>query len=172
MPINMRLTPTDPRFFSPDRDLAYCAPHLVHRVFTGFDPENQEPWIRAYLKQNKIPLDDLTRAAEVVATYMNVTLLDPQYKEPYDALEAAGFFMLDPKVQHIVCAKLGQVFLSSIFPSIRDVTRDPSAPPFNTKHIADAAARCVERMRAYQARPRWVNWLRACGRAMLCWWSY
>jgi hypothetical protein len=140
MPINMRLSPSDDRFFSPDRDLAYCAPHLVHRAIHGLDPMRQEPWIRDYLLQQKIEDEQLVEGARVIAEYMNKTLKDPVHKEPYEALDAAGFFKLPPNVQHIVLAKLGQVFLSAIFPSIRDITRDPNVLAKGAEEIAEAAA--------------------------------
>lgn len=167
MGIQMRLSANDERFYSPDRDLAYCSPHLVHRAMLGLNPENQEHWIRAFIEENNIPPEQLVEAARALADYMNKALTDPQYKQPFEALQAVGFFNLDPKTSCIVCAKLGQVFLSAIFSSIRDVTRDPKAPPFNTKEIADAAEKLQEDVRKFRTMPRWrirlkrtVRWIR------------
>ncbi len=157
--INMRLTPQDPRFFSPDRDLAYCTPHLVHRAMQGLDPLKQEPWISSYLAMHSISNDALVDAAKCLAEYMNKTLLDPKYKHPFEALEAAGFFNLPMPVQIIVLAKLGQVFMSGFFTSIRDITRDPSEPPVDTTQIADQAALLQKDLTWYRSVPKWRLWL-------------
>lgn len=169
MPVQMRLNPSDDRFYSPDRDLAYCAPHLIHRAMCGLDYEAQEPWIRAYLADHNISNDALADAARAIATYMNHALMDPAHKEPFFALEAAGFFKLDPKVQHVVLAKMGQILLSASFTCIRDVTRQPNDPPFKTTEIADAAADLSDKITKYNSRPHWVNRIRA-GLRCLCSW--
>lgn len=129
----------------------------------GLDPDRQEEWVQIFLKDQKIDNDMLVRAAAVLATYMNQTMLDPQHKNPYDALNSAGFFNLPPAVQTIVCAKLGQVFMSAFFSAMRDITRDPSDPPLDTKAIAQVAAdlqtRLIQRNQSLWTRLRrwWAN---------------
>jgi hypothetical protein len=151
MPLQMRLSESDNRKYSPDRDLAYCTPHLIHRAMKGLDPDTQEPWVTAYLKEQNIDTDALVQGAEVLANYFNKALLDPQFKHPYEALESVGFFNLPQPVQTIICAKLGQVLISASFSSIRDVTRGPGEPSFDTKMIADVAEEFQSRLR----EPKW-----------------
>ncbi len=158
MPLQIRLSPTENRLYSPDRDLAYCSAKLVMRAIQGLDPERQEPWVLKYLADNKIVPDELVEGAMVMAKYLNHTLLDPQYKQPFEALEAAGFFKLSPAVQTIICAKVGQVFISAFFPSIRDVTRDPTDPPLDTEEIEKVAVTMQNRMWRHAKYPGWVNW--------------
>jgi hypothetical protein len=156
MPVQMRLSQGDDRFYSPDRDLAYCTPHLVMRAMRGLDPDNQEDWILDYLAEHKIDNDTLVKGAEVLAKYLNSTMLDPQYKQPFEALTAAGYFALPQPVQTIICAKIGQVMISAFFSCIRDVTRTPENPPMDTAAIAQVAAELQARL----TEPRWRRWLR------------
>jgi hypothetical protein len=158
MPVQMRLSPSDERFYSPDRDLAYCTPHLVLRAMQSLDPDNQEPWIKEYLAANNITNDQLVEGAASLAIYLNKTMLDPQYKEPYDALNAAGFFSLPQAVQNVICMKLGQVFVSAFFSAIRDVTRDPNDPPMDTKAIAEVAGTLIKRLSRPKKRRFWERW--------------
>lgn len=157
--INMRMTPQDPRFFSPDRDLAYCTPHLVHRAVLGLDPEHQEPWIKKFLAAQNITSESLIDGARILAEYMNKALLDPKYKHPYEALLASGFFDLPDEVQVVILAKIGQVFLSGFFTAIRDVLRDPNDPPASLQKIADAATTLQESAAKYRAAPAWRKYL-------------
>lgn len=158
MPIQMRLSQNDNRMYSPDRDLAYCAPHLIHHAISGLDPEYQEPWVKAYIEDNNITDDLLVSAAEVAAKYLNETLTDPKHVTPYDALTTAGLFELPPAVQTLLLAKLGQIFLQAVFPSIRDVTRNPADPPYDTKQIAEIAARTVANIKAPRATKKASWW--------------
>ncbi len=146
MPIQMRLSPNDDRFYSPDRDLAYCSPHLIHRALLGLDPEKQEPWVTQFIYENGVSNDELLKAGVCLAEYMNKSLADPVNKDPYEALQAAGFFNLSAETQCIVCAKIGQVFLSAIFTSLRDIIRDPKDLPYDTKSIADVAGVFLKRL--------------------------
>lgn len=155
MPLQMRMSASDPRFFSPDRDLAYCSPHLIHRALKGLDPCAQEPWITNFLKSNNVDPEKLVEAAKVMAEYMNKALLDPAYKHPLDAFKAVGFFDLPQEVQIIVLAKIGQVFMSGFFSSIRDVTRDPEDPPMDIKKFADMASELQKGITATNAMPKW-----------------
>lgn len=157
--IQMRLNAQDPRFFSPDRDLAYCTPHLIHRALKGLDPNNQEHWIASYLKEKGLTNDDLVSGAFVIAKYMNNTLLDPTYNTPFAALVAAGFFDLPQAVQTILLAKIGQVFMSAFFTSIRDVTRNPNEPNADIKAIAEQAEQLNKDITRYKNMSVWMRWL-------------
>lgn len=150
MPLQMYIPPDKvTRLYNPDRDLAYCTPPLIARAIRGLDPDRQEPWVKYFLDSEHITPDDLVEGARVMAEYTSNTLCDPQYKQPFEALEAAGFFRLPEAVQHIICAKLGQVFLSAFFVSIRDVTRDPKNPPMDKADMDAAARELQERVRVF-----------------------
>ncbi len=164
--IQMRVSADDSRFYSPDRDLAYCSPHLIHRALAGLDPDKQEAWISDYLLLNSIDQEHLVEAAKCLADYANTTMLDPNYDSPYAALTASGFFNLRKEVQVIVLSKLGQVFLSAFFSCARDVTRDPKDPPIDLKLISEQAQTLVNKLaetrkpfyiKYWQSIKRWLN---------------
>ncbi len=146
----------DGRHYNPDRDLAYCSAHLVNRAMLGLDPEKQEPWVANYLKSQNLTNEDLVKAAEALAKYMNNTILDPEYKEPLDALTAAGFFDLPEAVQTITLAKIGQVYMSLFFTAIRDVTRDPyEEKPATVKSMTQIADAFMHKVYVKRAMPQW-----------------
>lgn len=151
MPVQMRLNASDTRLYNPDRDLAYCSPHLVHRAMLGLDPTNQEEWVLQYINKNKLNEDVLVQSAKVLASYMNEAMLDPKYSHPFQALKSVGFFDLPKEAQVLVCAKIGQVFLSAIFSSIRDVTRNPTEPPINARKMADIAEDFQKQLHTYRS---------------------
>jgi hypothetical protein len=157
LPVQFRLSASDERFYSPDRDLAYCASNLIKRAIVGLDPDKQEPWVVKSIQDNNISLESLSDAAKALATYINNTLTDPQYKQPLDSLEAAGFFKLPLPVQQLVCAKVGQVFLSAIFPSIRDVIRDPHKPAYKIEDLGAIAACTADKIRRYTSMYSWLK---------------
>jgi hypothetical protein len=94
-------------------------------AFRGLDPDVQEPWVKQYLRDNGIADEQLVIGAEVFAKYLNSSMLDPQYKQPYEALQAVGFFDLPQAVQLLIAARLGQTLMSMFFCSIRDVIKGP-----------------------------------------------
>lgn len=154
--VQMRMNAQDPRFYSPDRDIAHCSYNLIGKAITGLDPEKQEPWIRTFLEANKLTTDDLAKGAEVVAKYMNDTMLDPEHKEPLDALAKAGFFDLPESVQTIVLAKIGQVYIATFFTAIRDVTRDPDEDkPATVKNMTKVAEDFMHKIYVKRAMPQW-----------------
>lgn len=166
--VQMRLNPSDSRFFSPDRDLAWCTPHLVLRALQGLDPDKQEPWVLHYLESQGITNEQLCEGASAIATFMNTAVFDPKYENPFDAFKAAGFFELPNPVQTIVLAKIGQVFMSAFFPSIRDVTKGPESPPYKTEDFANFVDAFQKEAARWRAMPQWrrklsqgVKWLRA-----------
>lgn len=147
MPLQMRIPANaNDRLYNPDRDLAYCMPHLIMRAFLGLDPDRQEPWIADFCKSQGITNEDLVKGVEAYTKYLNNTVLDPQFNQPFEALAEAGFFALPSAVQLIICAKLGQVVTSAFFPAIRDVTRDPESPPFDRKSIDRCVTEVSQRM--------------------------
>lgn len=164
MPVQMRLSPNDNRLYSPDRDLAYCTPHLVHRALLGLDPENHEPWVKAFLEKESVTNEQLCEAGMVMARYLNIMSIDPQYKQPVEALEAAGFFLLPGAVQTLVCAKMGQAFLSAAFLSVRDVMKTPNDPPFDKAMINKAVADLILKIQFPDKPTTWFQKLRD-------WWS-
>lgn len=146
MPIQMRLSETDSRRYSPDRDLAYCGPHLVNAALLGLEIGNQDKWIVDFLKNNNVQDEFLAAAGKTIAEYMNKALANPEYKTPFESLTAVGFFALPPEVQTIVCAKLGQALLCALFTCVRDVIRDPNEPYFDAKAIGAAAEKLIEQI--------------------------
>lgn len=156
MPLQLRQTNGDGRLFSPDRDLAYCTPHLVFRALRGLDPDNQEAWILGYLAKEYVTNDELVQVAKAVAEYMNKAVFDPAYTEPYAALKASGFFDVRMAAQMAVCAKIGQVFLSAFFVSIRDATNDHEKPPLNMKLFRQEADKLLADLQKH-SRPPWYR---------------
>ena len=155
----MRMSPHDERFFSPDRDLAYCTPHLVYRAMVGLDPGKRESWIDSYLQKNNISEEELAKGAECLADYLNRSVLDPQYKQPFEALEASKFFDVAFDVQTLILAKIGQVYMSGFFTSIRDVTRTPDKPAADMTKLSEEAKRLVEFSAWFNSIPKWRKWL-------------
>lgn len=139
MSVQMRFP--DGRLYSPSRDLAYCFHSLAARAIRGLDPDHREPWVKEYIANNSITDEQLCAAAQTYAKYINTTLFDPSYTDPFAALTAAGFFDLPQAVQILICAKLGQVVSSAFFVSARDVTADASKPPVDKSTMAKAVAR-------------------------------
>lgn len=159
----MRLSKDDARFYNADRDLAYCCPHLMFRAVAGLDKERQEEWVQQYVAQHLVSDAELLDVAKSMSDYLNATALDPTNQQPFDALTAAGFFKLRPSVQTLMLAKLGQVFLSAIFPSIRDTVRDPQTPPLGADKMIEAVHSLETSL-----RPKNTLWSRCCA---LLWWD-
>jgi len=140
MGLQMRISPQDGRWYSPDRDLAYCMHHLAGRAVAGLDLGRREPWVQRFIDSRGITEDQLCEAAAAYARYLNGALFEPAHAQPFSALEAAGFFNLPEDVQTLFLAKLGQVFTSAFFVSARDVTNDPSQPPVDKRAMSDAVS--------------------------------
>lgn len=145
MGIQARLSATDSRLYTPDRDLAYCTQHLVHSAICALDEDKQDEWLKSFAEKYDISQDDLGFTAVALAEYFNKTLKDPSYKQPLDALTAAKFFEATHEAQHLACASIGRVLICAAFTAVRDVTKDPSEPSICSKEIADAANECFHK---------------------------
>lgn len=125
MPLQMRpgspgRPPSDERYYSPDRDIAWCFQPLAAAAVNGMRRDHWEPWYGEYLAATGTTEQDVARACMAMCK-ASTSFLDTKITEPAQALEAAGFFATPKPAQLAVAAKLGQVMLGAFFTAIRDV---------------------------------------------------
>jgi len=136
--------------YSPQRDLAYAVPPLVRAAVMGLS-SSREPWIDDFMAKEGITHQQLGAACAVFSRAMQ-EFPNSAVKSPREALETAGFFLLDPRLQLILSAKIGQMVTGAWFMSIRDVTFDGKVPA-----IVDLAGlvSAAETVFAQQPLPFW-----------------
>lgn len=147
------------RLYNPDRDLAYCGPHILHRAMLGLDSDKQEEWIKQVITDNKITDDELEAAARIIAEYMNA-VRNTQFVAPVEALTSLGFFELRGIVQTVVCAKIGQITLSLLFTSMRDADRGPHEEPYDVVQIIEDIEAFLAAVKAKSKKKTWLDWLK------------
>jgi len=124
--------------YAPARDLAHCFPSLARQAVYGLADIALEDWFKDYLKENLVTQEDLCTMAVAVAKAIN-NYADTKYKNPMEALMAAGFYDTKPVAQAAFCIKLGQAFLGAYFTAMRDVLRQEDGPPISVQKLVEDA---------------------------------
>lgn len=125
MGMQMRPQGGDPRFYAPNRDIAYCFPQMMRKALAALDDEeNRPPWIAEYLEYTGTTQDDICAAAKAMADGIAhfVDVDKPPPETPQASLEESGFFESPPAAQLVISARLGQVFTGLFFTAVRDIT--------------------------------------------------
>ena len=125
MGMQMRPQGGDPRFYAPNRDIAYCFPQMMRKALAALDDEEtRPPWIAEYLEYTGTTQDDICAAAKAMADGIAhfVDVDKPPPETPQASLEESGFFGAPPAAQLVISARLGQVFTGLFFTAVRDIT--------------------------------------------------
>jgi hypothetical protein len=113
----------DSRFYSPNRDVAYCYVQMVTKALQHLDVEDTwAAWVGDYLRHTGTTVDDIGETAKCLADGIADFIGDLSIESPNDALEKSGFLASNPAAQLVICAKIGQMFTGMYFNAIRDVT--------------------------------------------------
>lgn len=150
MATNVRiLGSNDPRFYSPERDLAYMMPFVAKRVAQRIEREllREGSFYRLTSSNWGITDEELGQAAEAYCKYITTAALFPS-KNPKDAvacLTAAGWFEIREEVQYLYMAAVGQVFTNMYFPAAKAATVGGVPPDTFCPGIEEAGAQAVAR---------------------------
>ena len=139
--------PGEKRWYSPDRDMAYCWQSMVRAAANGLAAVSWEDWFRDYFAHSGLTEDQIGEAM-VVYIKSIVKLTEPGISSHKQALEECGWFNLHPAAQIAVLMRLGQVATASFFTCIRDVTIEGEAPPLAQAKLMDEAMKIEEVLRA------------------------
>ena len=98
----------DSRFYSPNRDVAYCYVQMVTRALKQLDVEDTwAAWVGDYLRHTGTTVDDIGETAKCLADGIADFIGDLTIESPKDALEKSGFLTSNPAAQLVICAKIG-----------------------------------------------------------------
>lgn len=135
--LQIRPTSGDRRFYSPNRDLAYCFPNLFKIALKELIDDSSwinHSWWSDYLKFHSVSVEDIQEAA--VAMMLSFQYFsDKDCDSPAAALVKADFFNTKPAAQLAIAARLGQVCTGAFFTSLRDIMRDDDELPTSLKEI-------------------------------------
>ena len=137
----------DSRFYSPNRDVAYCYVQMVTKALQQLDSEDTwAAWVGDYLRYTDTTVEDIGVSAQALADGIADFIGDLAIESPKDALEKSGFLSSNPAAQLVICAKIGQMFTGMYFNAIRDVTPMGGEPPVqkDLEVLANEAARVAE----------------------------
>jgi hypothetical protein len=148
---------SDGRFYTPDRDVAYLAVPLLHKVLKRLD--DPQPFQRSLMTclGTGIPAADVGEVARAVAGYF-VQARDKGC-DAAAAWERSGLAELErtkPAALGLVLAQVGRVFLPTAYFSIRDVAGLPGVKPFQG---LDELVAAVFRWHDWRLLPWWVRGL-------------
>jgi hypothetical protein len=121
-------------FYSPERDVAYIGPNVIHGAMVSIEEKFWEPWLREFMDANGIDYqavvdsDAPTLMAEALNTIIHTA-------NPVVALEAAGFTKLPHAIQMLFYARIGQCFLASLWASVKDVAKPEDVPPASIQSL-------------------------------------
>lgn len=144
MGMQMRPQGGDPRFYAPNRDIAYCFTHIVSVALAALDDEEKRPpWIADYMEHTGTTQDDLCAAAKAMADGIaNFVDVDKPPETPHESLDQSGFLDSPPAAQLILSARIGQVLTGLFFTAVRDITPAGSRSPVSddmATMVAEAA---------------------------------
>ncbi len=146
--LQVRPASGDSRFYSPNRDLAWCFPSLLKAAFNSMGSEDwyREPWWADYLRYHNVNEEELGQVAIAMANAIK-NFADPEINSPAEALLKSGFFNVHPAAQLAVCAKIGQICIGAYYTCMRDVLNKDDGPPASLKDIEKGAAAVEEAIR-------------------------
>lgn len=117
----------DPRFYAPNRDVAYIGPRLIVQALQVLHPDHRTrnaPWTQQLLAA---VTDEQVAQMLAVVEKLFLSMRDADIANAAAALQASGWYQLTPEVQTLLVARLGFLVLGAIFTGIRDVSTPGTA---------------------------------------------
>ena len=155
MSVQARMNQSDPRLYSPNRDVAhnfrFVVTEVARRLEEGTWPELDALLVTALnptsLQCNQVQLG---QAAKAVITFVATAVQDPK-EDMYAALIRSGWFAVPLAAQVAYMACLGQVMAGVYFHGARESTLGGEGPCSSVGDLV-AAGRRVSQMMSI---PRW-----------------
>lgn len=148
---------SDPRFYSPDRDIAYIGHQMIERALGVLDPEAYPGYLSHLCSTLRVQPSDFIVMTEALIAYMQLMPHPDQAHNAAVAWEKSGLGRLErdnPAPLAMFCTVLGMRILPSIFNALRSVTplEDPAWEP-EVQKLVDTANDAVY----CQLLPRWLR---------------
>lgn len=138
--------PADPRYYSPDRDVAHHGIGNVTSVLGVLAEDAPEPWLADYYQAQGVDNDTLGELAERLAAFFNlVGAVDgPPFVEawPRCLLEACH----RPSLM-VFLAELGRTYLAAVYHGLREYG-DPRKYTADQERVRDAVAQLRAQLRS------------------------
>lgn len=133
--------------YSPQRDLAYVYPAMVHEIFSGLDEQNWAPWIRQLMTEHELSQEDLSEAtARFIAAYR--LFIRHQTRTLAEVFDRLSWEDTHPIARLVLLARIGEVMTGGWFMALRDVSNraEPSAAHADFMELLAAGRAAVRRL--------------------------
>ena len=156
MSLQMRLSQSDARLYSANRDVAHCFAPVVKEVAARLE-DNRWPAVGQYLTDLGVS-DAALGEACVAFVYFVRSAVDYPKESMADALARCGWYKLPEAAQVAYMAYLGTVVSGIFFHGVREVTINGEGPCSTMGDLVAAG----ERAHRLLTIPRWRRpWFRA-----------
>lgn len=164
--LQYRMSESDPRLYSPQRDVAHCFLPIMREVFSRLQ-HRICPELEQVLEAHALPDQALGDACEALARF--IAGAEEQMRErptrPGEGyaqeLERCGWFSVPAAAQMAVMATLGMVVLGWHYAGVREATLSGEGPAMDLKTLSEEGANIAR----FLSLPRWRRkltyiWLR------------
>lgn len=136
-------------WYAPQRDVAYIYHSMCTHASRCLSEVDWHVWLKDYLSNCEETDSDLARGLEAFAEGHTLFTGRDDITNPYDALDAVGFWDLPKPVIIAIFSCMGWVLTGTFFGAVRDVTRKGEQPPPDVRldEIMQAAHEMVRRLR-------------------------
>ena len=161
MSMQMRVNASDPRLYSPDRDVAHNFHVVIQHVAKRLEDSH---WAELgdYLKINHITSDQMGEGIKAYILFV-MTAVQDKHETPQDALTRVGWFRVPAPVQIAVMAYLGTVMTGMYFVGVREATLGAQGPCSDVSALATAA----DNIGRLLSQPKWKRILHSVRKATL-----
>jgi len=154
--LQARMSSSDPRLYSPNRDVAHCFPGVVKDLTARME---QSRWAELHkLLDASGHTDHASQAERAKASAVFLAVMagavNNRKKGLYDVMIDAGWFELSPALQVMYMAYLGSIMTGVFFAGVRDASFGGPEPAASVEELVAAGTEMLR----IQALPRWRRW--------------
>jgi hypothetical protein len=156
MSVNARMSQSDQRLYSPNRDLAHCFGDVMKEVAASCEDGKWDALVDL-ARANKVTDEQVGEGCAALLYF--IYSQSDQRESMAQGLARCGFLDLDPVVRVILMAHLGKVILGMHWAGVKEATLGGVGPAQTYRDLRFAGRHCARLMEM----PRWKR------RARLWW---